>query len=105
MAWETRRGKGRYFSKTVRIGQKTKKIYFGTGVAGESAAQMVALNRENRRAQRALRDAELLRLTTADQAIDQFRHMADTLAKATLILAGHHEHRGEWRLSDEHSGH
>ena len=51
MAFE-RRGNKRYFYKSVRVGGKVKKIYFGVGpvaIAAAEAMKVTRLERERRR--------------------------------------------------------
>ena len=104
MAWE-RRGENRhYYYKSVRHGDKVRKVYYGKGPAAEVAAQAAEL----KRAVRARRTEALRRLRAsyedAAEMVDRLNREMDCIAKAVLIAAGCKEHRGEFRrrASKEH---
>ena len=98
MAWETRGGHGRYYTRSVRRDGAVEREYVGTGRAAEAVA---AVDRERRAAQAAQREATraaLQRLAEADALVDALCAAAETAARAHLLLAGYHRHdRGPWR--------
>jgi hypothetical protein len=98
MAWETRNGRGRYYTRSRRVGGRVLREYVGSGLGAELTADLD----EDRRASRAERAsewrAERERLEAADQDFDALCRLADSLMRAELIAAGYHQHaRGAWR--------
>src|SRR5262245_38974099 len=89
-----------YFYFSVRIDGRPTKVYVGAGPAALRAARAV----EDRRRQRlAERDGWLLeeaRLGAAERALRELAAATRMLTRAALLLAGFHEHRGQWRLRD-----
>ena len=98
MAWETRSGKGRYYTRSRKVNGRVRREYVGTGPAGEAAAQVDALERTERAIERARLLAEQDVITAlADPAVVLAR-FADALARGALMTAGYRQHhRGEWR--------
>ena len=98
MAWETRRGRGRYFTRSKRVGKRVIREYLGTGPAAELAAELDALERAARAAAAATWRTERARLEELDAAVAAFDRSVEALARAALLAAGYHQHhRGEWR--------
>jgi len=97
MGWERRQRGGRYFYRSVRVDGRPRKVYLGNGPAARAQARLdQARRRERHDAREALR-AEQARLAAAEVALDGFRLLTGLLLRATLLLGGLHEHRGEWR--------
>src|SRR5262245_9954538 len=96
MGWETRAGQ-RYFYKSVRIGGRPGRVYYGRGEAGEEQARLEAERRRQRQAAREALHAEQARVTVADTALREARGLADLLLQAVLLCTGFHCHRGCWR--------
>lgn len=94
MSWETRNGRGRYYTRSLRRGGKVVREYFGTGKLAALAARADELTRqqcEDLKASKA--DANAL-----DSAVDEVCRAIDVVARAALIVAGYRQHnRGEWR--------
>ena len=81
MAWE-RRGNKRYFYKSVRVGGKVKKIYFGVGPVAVAAAEgmkVARLARERRK------ESMRMQREQYQQADAMLVELADEL---DLLLAG-----------------
>jgi hypothetical protein len=98
MGWENRNGRGRYYTRSRRVGGRVLREYVGSGLGAELTADLD----EDRRASRAERAsewrAERERLEAADQDFDALCRLADSLMRAELIAAGYHQHaRGAWR--------
>ena len=98
MAWETRRGRGRYYTRSRRVNGRVVREYVGSGEVAEVIAQLDALDREERRQMEEAFRAECERLDAADRAAGEFSALVDTLAQGALVAAGYRQHnRGEWR--------
>jgi hypothetical protein len=104
MAWETRKGKGRYYTRTLRKNGGFVRQYVGTGPGAELAAAFDTRQRAERMAQADARKAEQARWRAADGILRQFDRLVGMLVHASLLAAGYHQHdRGEWRRKhDEH---
>jgi hypothetical protein len=97
MGWERRQRGGVYFYRSVRIDGQPRKVYLGTGPAAERQASLESEKRQRHQSEREALLAEQVQVAGADRALEDLRFFTDLLARATLILAGLHEHRGEWR--------
>jgi len=98
MAWEKRKGKGKYLYLSRRVDGRVKKKYLGTGSLAQSLFDRLTLARADRyrAAVTARRETERF-----DQAIVPLLELCDhteLLIKASLLVAGYHNHRGEWRM-------
>jgi len=92
----SRRG---YYYQSVRVGGRPVKRYVASG---EEAARLAGEVERRRRDQRADRKAlvdDVTSLLAAQSTRDQFVSLALLLALAELLLAGFHEHRGQWKRS------
>ncbi len=100
MAWE-RRGGRFYFYRSVRCEGRVRKEYWGTGPAGDVAAQMFELERLERKAQRLdaeERLANILHACAPEDQLSAFSELVDRMVSDALTSAGFHRHkRGEWR--------
>jgi hypothetical protein len=98
MAWETRHGKGLYYTRTIRRNGRFAREYIGTGPEAELAAALDASRRAERVARAEAQKAEQARWHGACGLLRQFDRLADTLLRASLLAAGFHQHdRGAWR--------
>ncbi len=98
MAWETRQRGGRYYTRSKKINGRVMREYVCVGLVGELAAAADARTRVEHQAQRALYRAEQERIELALAPLEAFCDVVETLARASLLLAGYHRHhRGEWR--------
>jgi hypothetical protein len=97
MGWE-RRGNATYFYTAQRVGGRVVKRYAGAGAVGELAAQLEALERQNREDQRDADRAERDAVAALDAPLLELDEWADLIARAALAAAGYAQHhRGEWR--------
>lgn len=87
MAWE-RRGNKMYYYRSVKVGRRVRKIYFGTGPEAELAALAAGRRRgvRERRAAKLQQQREFCRLV--DATLDQFEAVLDELARGVLVAAG-----------------
>jgi hypothetical protein len=98
MAWESRGGAGRYYTRSRKVGGKVVRQYVGTGPVAELAAALDRAIRADRADRTRRWKAALAAVTAAQTALTEFLSAADTLTRAALAAAGFHRHdRGEWR--------
>ena len=89
MAWE-RRGRGRYFYRSVWTAGRVVKQYYGGGVLGELAASVDAESRQRRAAEAEALRADRARFLPAESALRALDGACDLLAGAALTAAGYH---------------
>jgi hypothetical protein len=98
MSWETRRGRGRYYTRSRKVNGRIIREYIGTGLVAELAAQQDAEERAQRLAEGKRLQEEAYRWTSATAPLMRLSHLLDGLTSASLITAGYHQHhRGAWR--------
>jgi hypothetical protein len=92
--------KGRYYTRSKKVNGRVVREYHGASPAAELAAQMDAINRAEREAERAAWQAEKAELEALDSGVRELDELAELLARAALLAAGYRQHkRGEWRKS------
>jgi hypothetical protein len=90
--------KGRYYSRSRKVNGRVVREYCGVGEVAELAAQMDAINRADREAEREAQRALKAELDALDAGVKELDELADLLARAALLAAGYRRHkRGEWR--------
>jgi hypothetical protein len=98
MAWETRGGSGRYYTRSVRQGGRVLRQYVGTGPRAEEAARADRVRRDASEAERAAMRSALEKISEADAQVKAVFDAAEVAVRAALLLAGYHRHaRGAWR--------
>src|SRR5215813_5565285 len=98
MSWETRNGRGRYFTTTRQVGGRRVRRYFGAGPVGELAATLDASRRVEREARARREKDDLRRLDAAAGPLLALCRATDLLLRAALVAAGLRQHdRGQWR--------
>ena len=97
MAWESRKRGGLYYTRSRREEGRVVREYVGGGLAGELAAEADRIGRERREAEDLRRRGELERLQALAAAVAEVEEAARVLARAHLVAAGYHRHKGEWR--------
>src|SRR3954447_7449028 len=87
-----------YYYRSVRDGDRVRRVYIGKGPAAQLSALLVEERRSERRAlSRAWRAREAA-LAGPDDRLRELSELADGLTRATLLAAGYHRHdRGAWR--------
>jgi hypothetical protein len=94
VGWE----KGRYYTRSRKVNGRVVREYCGTGELAELAAQIDAIKRADREAQREARRAEMDESDALDTSVKEIDELADLLARVALLAAGYRQHkRGEWR--------
>ncbi|MCE5216057.1 hypothetical protein LLH03_03395 [bacterium] len=98
MGWETRNGKGSYYTRSRRVKGKVVREYVGTGEAAQVAAVNDARDRAKRLENARAFEAARARFEVVEAMTQVFSAVCDTVAQAALVAAGYHRHnRGEWR--------
>jgi hypothetical protein len=100
VAWKTRK-KRNYYYRNRRVGKRVVSEYVG----GTFGAHCEAQRDQARRglAEVARRDLEVVKAEQAaiDAQLDELGAQLDELVDATLILAGYHQHKRQWRKKRE----
>jgi hypothetical protein len=86
MAWE-RRGKRRYFYKSVRVGGKVTKKYYGRGPLAEVAAKGMEVSRLERERLKDVMRAQREECQQADAVLANLADALDQLLATELIVA------------------
>jgi hypothetical protein len=98
MGWESRNGRGRYYTRSRRHGGRIVREYLGTGQLGESWAVLDGLARAEVAAGGAAARAELEELVELDELVAVYAQTVELAARDVLLAAGYRRHqRGEWR--------
>ncbi len=92
MGWEKRGSKKYYYVKYRQDGQVVT-LYTGAGRAAEALAAKAASKRQQQR------DAEeaWVEYKKVGALLDDIQGLTQALTQATLLAAGYHTHRGQWR--------
>ncbi len=85
-----RRDGNLYYYRSVRDGARVRKVYVGAG-------EMARISHERDVLGRAGQEAERQRLEALSAPVLELSEAAEVLARAHLIVAGCHRHKGEWR--------
>ncbi len=102
MAWESRNGKGAYYTRSGRWGGRVIREYIGSDETTILIAKFDALERQERKADQDAQRDERAQFDAIDDQVEQLGELADELARAMLIVAGYHQHKGgEWRKHRE----
>ena len=97
MGWD----RGRYYTRSKKVGGRVVREYIGTGLMGKLAAKTDALARERRQLKALAERMEKVKIAF-DPNLNALIEITDLLARAALRAAGYHQHkRGEWRKRRE----
>lgn len=99
MAWERRqRGpESGYLYRSVRDGDRVRKVYLGRGEAAHDEDAALERRREGRREAKRLLQSDWDGIDEAERIAAEQREWASVLLSAFMVLAGHHKRRGQWR--------
>jgi hypothetical protein len=86
-----------YYYRSVRDGEKVRKVYVGAGEFARICSEIDILRRSNRRAQRERERAELERLKSLVAPLEEVSEAAKVLVTAHLVDGGYRKRKGEWR--------
>jgi hypothetical protein len=86
-----------YYYRSVRDGEKVRRVYVGAGEFARISHEEDILRRTSRRAQREREKAELERLKDLVVLVEEFSEAAKVLVTAHLVDGGYRKRKGEWR--------
>src|SRR5690242_8978241 len=98
MSWETRKGRGRYYTRSYRRNGRIVREYVGSGPVAEREAdadQQKRLARQNALAARRRKEAAAKAMANR---LSQRSDLIRLLVHAELVAAGYRQHHhGDWR--------
>ncbi len=98
MAWESRRGAGRYYTRSRRINGRVIREYVGIGDKGEAAAAEDQQQRLARQEEKNHLAHFILQSSRHQRALDGIEHLGNLYLESILSGASYHLHRNaEWR--------
>jgi hypothetical protein len=96
MGWE-QRGTNRYYYKKERDGSRVKSVYVGRGEIAHMVAQIQSSSSLIERCARHMRSPEQVKYDKAEAALDLATDLIQLITEATLLTAGFHTHKRQWR--------
>ena len=100
MALEKRNGK-LYYYRSVREGERVCKVYLGAGDLARIARDEELMSRALKVAERERQRKEVERLEVLAAPVAELCEISEIIARAHLVAAGCHRHKGEWRRQCE----
>ena len=86
-----------YYYRSVRDGEKVRKVYVGAGEFARVCSETDILQRTSQRAQRERQRAELERLKGLVAPLEEVSEAAKVLVTAHLVAGGYRKRKGEYR--------
>ena len=86
-----------YYYRSVRDGEKVKKVYVAAGEFARIFAEGDILLRTSRKAQRERERAELERIKGLVAPLEEVSEATKVLVTAHLVDGGYRKRKGEWR--------
>jgi hypothetical protein len=86
-----------YYYRSVRDGERVRKVYVGAGEVARISSETDILRRTSQRVQRERERAELQRLEGLVAPLEELSEAAKVLVIAHLVDGGHRKHKGQWR--------
>jgi hypothetical protein len=96
MGWE-QRGAIRYYYRKERDGSRVKSRYVGRGEMALMISQFEASSGEVEKLLRVKKSMEDQELERIEAVIDRAVELVQLFTEATLLTAGFHTHRRQWR--------
>jgi hypothetical protein len=100
MALEKRRKRSYYYRKERR-GSKVRSIYVGSGEVARRLSQLDESRAREEQIKRARARMEREVFEAHDETVERTCSMVEILADATLLAAGFHTHKRQWRRKSE----
>jgi hypothetical protein len=86
-----------YYYRSVRDGERVRKVYVGAGEFARICCETDILQRTSRKAQGEREKAELERMEGLVALVEEFSDAAKVLVTAHLVDGGYRKRKGEWR--------
>ena len=86
-----------YYYRSVRDGERVRKLYVGAGEVARICYEIDILRRTSRRAQRERERAQLERLEGLIAPLEEVSEAAKVLVIAHLVDGGYRKRKGEYR--------
>src|SRR5689334_25259724 len=96
MGWE-QRGENRYYYRKERCGTSVKSTYVGKGEIAHMVAQFQSSSAEVEKLLRAKKSIEADELKRIEGTLDRAVELVQLFTEASLLTAGFHTHRRQWR--------
>ena len=96
MGWE-QRGAYKYYYRKERQGSRVKSVYVGRGAIANMVSDLQTTSGALEKAIRMAYASEHEQMKQQDEAIEQTCVLVDSITKASLLAAGFHLHRRQWR--------
>lgn len=98
MGWETRNGRGDYYTRSRRVGGRVVREYVGSGELAWAISILDLAERHDRERALEQRKAEREREDALDAELSDYFGRVEEVARGALEAAGYRRHkRGEWR--------
>jgi hypothetical protein len=86
-----------YYYRSIRNGEKVRKLYVGAGEFARICSEIDLLRRTSRRAQRERDRVELERVKGLVAPLEEVSEATKVLVTAHLVDGGYRKRKGEWR--------
>ena len=96
MGWE-QRGTNSYYYKKERDGSKVKSVYVGRGEVAHMVSKLQSSSAELEKLMQAKKSIEANELERVEATLDRAIELTQLFTEATLLTAGFHTHRRQWR--------
>ena len=96
MGWE-RRGNNSYYYKKEREGSRVKSVYVGRGEMAHMISKLEASSAEVEKLLRVKKSIEAHESERVEAALDRAVELVQLFTEASLLIAGFHTHRRQWR--------
>jgi len=104
MGWESRNGRGRYYTRSRKVNGRVVRENVGTGLAGELAAAEDAQRRAERQEGQKTYLETRRDLSELDRSVARVYANVETLLRAAMIAGGYwRPHRNTWRRRRDHN--
>jgi hypothetical protein len=99
MAWESRKDSGnQYYYRSKRLPDgRIVKTYCGTGITAAAAAEADRAERLKREQEVQYQRGLIADVEPVGKMLDAFCDSCTIVTAATLLAAGYHNHKSEWR--------
>ena len=98
MTWETRNGKGSYYTRSKKLNGRVVREYVGTGRVGELAAATDRLRSGWRQATQEHWRIEKLAMAELENAVATYFEMVKLVQSLLVVNSGYYKHHGgAWR--------